>query len=674
MNNSRRQHDLSLAGKGFMLLRRRNGGRSWHRHAVPDLPGGSAAGEARYANQPANYRFAEPFEDFSGGDGYAYRSAAPPGGVHWSENMDLRFPGQAVHCQALTTVSVDTSGAGPLIDVTALLDVPLYGVSFPPPGAGAVGVIQRDALGAGDFDVYALAPATVGVGPGVFDVTQAGDAQHILAGRPASFGSFHYVPVATGNFYEERSRDFVSTTTLSWNGGGRHFAAAGQRLWRAFDLPSGGTGLTSLATGASAGDPAAWSATLPVGNGVGKATDLTSFGPQVFVGMPDGLYAGDQSGTFFNVTGELGSQVHPDNCRDLGVHEGEVVFPHVSGVFAYNPTTTDTARVRRVSPAQTSARSPVQGQHRALKSFGGWLYAGQFSGSASYLRAGREVAPGDWRWHTLNRLPHPSRVNRIHIDGVTSASGGARQLPQRLWVATDASFVTSGTSPLYVAPVPRLNHNPLAPDPVFSANYVGSARFDLPAIDRGAPGVLKVWERVEVWADALASGSRYGDVYYTLDRGARTLAGRVTQSPVTSLILGSLNGSFVVGRELEVSVESFTTTSGSSPVYRAVVVYGRVLPKHTEYVDVTITAADEQADRRGTPMRPGAVIVDDLRDLADPLRNGNRPVQMVDLAGATQWVTFVGMPEETEVWQQGQEAPELAVNARLAVLSFSAGA
>ena len=110
MNNSRRQHDLQLAGKGFMLLRRRNGGRSWHRHAVPDLPGGPAPGETRYANQPANYRFAEPFEDFSGGDGYAYRSASPPGGIHWSENADTRWPGQIVHCQALA--SLDDGGSG----------------------------------------------------------------------------------------------------------------------------------------------------------------------------------------------------------------------------------------------------------------------------------------------------------------------------------------------------------------------------------------------------------------------------------------------------------------------------------------------------------------------------------------------------------------------------------
>lgn len=667
-----RQNDFSLDDRPFRLLRRRGAGRSWHRYSVADLPGGAGPDEGRFNSLSPGLRFAEVFDDFSGGDGWAYRSSAPPDAVHWSENLDTRFQGQAVHCQALTTVSVDTAGAGPLVDVVGLMDVPLYGVANPPPGTGAVALIQKDNLGAGDFDVYVLSPNTVGVGAGAFDVTQAGDAQHVLEGRPAAFGSFHYVPTATGNFFEERSRDFVAVTTCTWNGGGRHFAAAGARLWRAFDLPAGGSALTSLALGGSAGNALDWSATLPIGNGVGKITDLAAYREQVLAGRPEGLYAGDQSGSFFNVTGELGGQVHPDNWRDLTVHEGEVVGPHVSGVFAYNPTVTNVARVRQVSPPQRSARSPVVGRYRATRSYAGWLYAGLFTGSGSYLRAGREVGPGDWRWYTLQRLPHPTRLGRIHVDGVTVASGNTRLLPQRMWLATDASFVTGGTSPLYVAPVPRDNGNPLQADPVFSANYCGSARLDLPAVDRGAPGIQKVWERIEVWADALASGVRYADVYYTVDRGARTLAGRVGTSPVAALVLGSTNGSFVVGRELEVSVESYTTTSGSAPVYRSVVVYGRMLPKYVEVIDAQVQVADNLADRHGTPMRPAAVMVDDLRAMSDPLRDGGRPHKLVDLAGATSWVT-VGAPEETEVWQQGGDAPEVAVSIRLAVLSLSGG-
>jgi hypothetical protein len=638
---------------------------------VADVPGSSGPDETRFGNLPATLRFTEVFDDFSGGDGYPYRSTAPPNGVHWSENADLRWPGQAVHCQALK-IPVRGSGLPTPFGVVRFGDIKTNTNPVEVDGKGAVAALTA-------LNTYS---GGAGVDLNTFEVTGLGtEASAFLGmavdprqyeGRPAAFGSFYYLGVGSGNFVQGNA-DLTVLTDATLPGTG--FVNAGSRLWRYHGARGRARYVQSVAAEASVLAPASWSATLAVGNGAAGIKDMIGFRENVFCGLADGLYQLDQSGTAINVTGELAGRVHADNFRDLDVHEGEVVGVHAAGLFAYNPTTTAGARVRQINQPQRSARSPVVGQHRAVRSYAGWLYAGLWTGSQSYLRAGREVSPGDWRWHTLQRLPHTAKVSRIHFDGITMNTGGTKTLPNRLWIACDASFAYDGlvgTAPTYYAQVPRDNQNPLALDPVFSANYVGSLRVDLPEIDRNAPGVLKVWESVEVWSDAALSGHRYADVYYTADRGTRTLAGRVQTSPVTTVLLGSLNGSFVTGRALEVSLESFTDTSGCAPVYRAVVVRGRLLPRYVEMIDAVVRASDGITDRYGTPMRPAAVIVDDLRAMADPLRDGGRPHQLVDLAGATSWVTLK-MPEESEIYSTGQEEPELALTVQMAVMTMTGG-
>jgi hypothetical protein len=264
-------------------------------------------------------------------------------------------------------------------------------------------------------------------------------------------------------------------------------------------------------------------------------------------------------------------------------------------------------------------------------------------------------------------------VSLLHFDGITAASGGDT-IPTRMWVGTDFSVNYggfTGTTPVYFCPIPRFNGNPLAPDPVFSANYAGSARLVLPAVDRGAPGVTKIGEAIEVWADGFLSGSRYADVYYAADRGARTLLGRAQTSPVSTLLMGSTNGSFPTWRSLEIDVESFNTTPGTCQVYRSVVLTGNLRPDYVETIEALVTIADDMPDRRGTPMRPGSVQIDDLRDFAHPLRHGTVPHQLTDLAGATSYVVFDGMPVESEQYQEGSENPELVAQVTMVVLTLS---
>ena len=471
---------------------------------------------------------------------------------------------------------------------------------------------------------------------------------------------------------ERISRGFLATNnyTLPTHG----LAVAGGRLWRYFGIekhPPNSFYLQSCAAGADPLLTANWSATLSIGDGYTTIQDMVSVQDQLFAGMPTGLYVGDQSGTFFNVLDEASFQQHPDNCRDLAIYNGAVIAQHIAGVFAYQQSGFE-ARVKEIGPAQNSNRSPARGYVRALATFGGWLYGGLYTGSQSHLIAGRDTGDLNFQWHLLNRLPHVAKIHRIHFDGLTTTSGNAFKLPNRVWIATDTNIDAGGTAPLYWCPVPLNNGNPLASDIAWSANYIGSARIDLGAVDWGAPGTPKIFRSCEVWADSLLSGYRYGDIYYDVDQsGSFTLLGRAQTSPKTTLYFSSGEGSFITGQSIELSLRSFTASPADTPVYRALVLRGALQPRSVDMIQAVARIGDGLHDRHGAEMRTGATMLQELRDFASPDAQGLQAHQLVDLTGATQWVKVLGNIDEQEVWQQGEEYPEIAATVRMAVLSYS---
>jgi hypothetical protein len=672
------QADIFLSGKPFMLQRAKGfRGRAWSRGGAKSVPGSGTPGESHFSTTAPDVAFADTFDDFSGGFGYAYRGpSTPPGAVHWSEGFDLRFPRQAVHAQALVQATlwddIDGAQAG---GVSWLYDLPMK-APVPPAGFAAVHAYGKRQNLVGNRDSFRFYPRKASFPPAVEGTALTTTTQLGLEGPPALFGSFFYLGMAGSGFYRADLDGVIGTQgTLPHQG----FVNAGPKLWAKVGAPGRAVHMRSIAAGAGGMVDADWSATLTVGNGQRPIKDLAALGGQVFCGVSDGLYASDTSGTFQNVTGELSGQANDDNFRDLTVHDGRVVGVTVAGVYAYDPVTTTTARVRNLGPAARSNRSPVSGYPTAVESFGGWLYAGLWTGSQSYLLAGEEeTGGGPFKWNVLNRVPVPGRIGRIHVDGITYGSGlPAVSVPNRLWLAMEGSFGamlpnTDGTAPLYFQPIPRMGGNPLAPQAAFSANYNGSARLDLPSWDRNAPGTTKVLESVEVWCDALASGSRYGNVYLTLDHGQRVLVGTANTSPVSLIPLGSLgNGYFPSCKSYELGYESFTNTAGTCPVLHSLVVRGKLRPTVVDTISAAVRIADDLPDRRGTPMRPGAVQLDELRAMADPRRSGGVPVQLVDLAGATQYVVLDPELPEYEVYQEVDDAPEIGVTVRMAVMNFS---
>lgn len=653
-----RDADFYLNGKPFMLVRSDDmRGRAWSRTGVTDEPSRRTATDTKYGRLDDKLDHPEVWEDWSAGYGDYERRQSRPGAVHWSENFDLRFPGQAVHCQEMRLLAARYASQS--VNCEQLYEVPLPGVASPPVGAGAVLALGKGFLGR-------FVPTGLNTGGSAFDAAVEDTGGGItFAGRPATYGSYTYVGNAAGSGFYARGHDgTVTVSSMPAEG----FITAGGRLWRRhgkYLLQS--IGDTSLGAAFTA---TAWSATLSIGNGQMQIGDMVELGDQLFCGLPDGLYAGDQTGSFYNVLAELRDQKHPDNCRDLDVFQNGILTPNVGGLMWFRPSDW-VSEARDVGPqGQASNRSPVKGRIRCVASFGAWVYAGLWTGSNSYILAGRESSAGlPYVWTVQQRLPHTAQISRIHFDSVTSNSAG-NEIPNRCWVLTDPTYGAraGATAPVYWWPIPRGNDNPIA-DMTFSANYVGSARMDLQFSDWQAPATPKLYRVVEIEADNLLSGVRYADVYYSIDGGSRTLMGRAQESPKSTLYFPATEEAFATGYRVALSIESFTASQNTSPIYRSVVVRGALRPNSVDTITAVVRVADGVRDRRGKEMRRGGAMLEELRDMA----RGRSPQKLIDLAGATSWVVVVPPVEEQEVYQKGDENPELAARIQMAVLDFTLG-
>ncbi len=685
-----RKFDILINQKGYMLSRATKlQGRAWQRSGQPDTPDKRPRAVEEVGVLPPQIEYPELWNDWSGGFGYPYRQPKDtqsfygfyenPNRFHWAENMDTRFPHQLVHCQQMRLLD-PTSYPSLSINVINLIDVPVPSINSQNAGVGGIFVITAGSPTGTAGRLYPTGLATNG---SAFDTRNYGPVNS-GPGRPAIHGSYievsssmdsSYFPV-----YPLDDAAYAQTNTLPGNG----FTTAGNRLWRYWGPVNGrriffNSAAVTYPAVMSGGN---WSFTLSLGNQQAQINDMRAYKDQVFIGAENGLYVGDQSGTFINVLEDLAGHADADNCRDLAIHNGQVVAQHVAGIYAYNPTITTTGQVREIGPNLLNNRSPVSGKIRALEAFGPWLYAGLWTGSQSYMLAGiDDNAPGPYSWHVMQRYPHIARPQRIYVDGVTSSSGGLNVLPQRMWAATDPSvmmvtnvigtFMAIGTAPLYYWPIPLLNGDPLSQQMGWSANYVGSARIDLGIVDSRAPATPKLYRSVTIESENLASPYLYCDVYYTIDQGTRTLLGRAIDSPRSTLYFGSTPGNFAHGFAIELSLQSFTATQSISPVYRSIIMRSTFRPDSVDVITAVIDVADGTRDREGASMRPGGTQLTELRALSRSSLGVPAAVALIDLAGATSVVEVLAPVEEMEVYQAGNDNPQVAATVKMAVMTFT---
>lgn len=663
-----RRFDFQLGGKGFMLARGEFSGRAWQRFGRSDAPGQRSAEDAKFGVLPDELDRPEVWNDWSGGFGQPYRRPGLENVYHWSEGFDSRWPQQLTHC-------INTRPAGiPNVEasenaINSFFDIlPTATAEHSRIGAG-------DVLLLGDHELIKF-PRSSNNNASVSRV--ATDANLLWGSRGVMFGSYYYIPNLVGSSFDRYDFTMAKTGT-SGPLPGHGFAIAGNRLWRYHGPGKKRLYVQSVDAGQDPLVAANWSATIPIGNGQYDINDMIAFEDQIFVGMPDGLYVGDQSGTFFNVLSQMAAQRHAENCRTLAIYQGGVVAPYQGGIYYYQPSDF-VALVRDIGPNLNSSRSPMHGKITSVFARGQWLYAGLWTGSQSHLLAGRDDGPNrPFRWHSLQKLSNaagyggPRPIRTIHIDGISVSSGGLRLMANHMWIGMGAAEASNANLGIHSFGLPSFDGNPLGSDLAMTLlYYVSSARIDLGAVDWDAPATPKIFRSIEVISEKLASGAQWCQVYYDVDQsGSYTLLGTIAKSPRDTLYFPSGEGSFVTGYSIEPSLRSFTFDDNVAPVYRGVILRGSLQPRSVDMVQAVARVADGLRDRQGAIMRSGATMLQELRDFGNPDAQGLQAHQLIDLMGAAHYVKLLGHPQEQEVYQQGEDYPEIAATVKMAILSYS---
>lgn len=687
--------DFLLNGKPFMLWRNPKGGqRSWKRERVPDTLTTqrrlwrSISQPEVYGGLPDELDHPEIWDDWSGGFGY-YRQVDKSNHFHIGFNVDTRFPGQAFLAQAPQLLP---AGLGGNLKIAAdfFLDVPLP-VSNPIPGAGSILTVN---LGA----VSHLTPTS----PNTFDTaTEVAPSGGLFpfGHRPALFGSYVYLPNLAGSGFHQRSLD--GTSLVQGSLPASNFAVAAGRLWKSW-----GNSLQSCAVGADPMTASNWSASINIGNGFLNISDLYGFQESVYAGMPDGLYVGDQTGTFNNVATNIGAAVTLDNVRDISDHNGGVVFAAADSAWWYKPSTGANSELREIWPntdirpfaslwsglvLDPGIQIPVnglsmKGRITALKGYGQWLYAGVFTGTMSFIFAGRDASgAGPYVWHPMQALPGV-KISRIHIDQVTVPSGGHPGISQRMWVGAEGSFglAAGATGATYFWPIPKGNGHPLA-DAAFSGNSCLFGLIEQSVTDSDVPGVWKLWRKMETWLEGVgkdsaaasdSSASASIEVNMMLDgtMAATFDSTLYFQKPKDWHYFDNTNNDAIANSALTAiklnagwHFQGAGGSGNSMPVVHALVGHNVFRPRIAEQITARVRIADGVQDRFGNEMRPGAVMLDEL----DTMSRASNPFPLVDLVGRAYPVVVLPGVDEEEAYQGADDYPEVMATVKLGVIDAS---
>ncbi len=687
------------------MLARTGNARSWHRSGQADIPTRRLPQDQQFGNLPDTLDHPEVIDDWSGGPGEFRRSANNPNAYAWSINMDTRFPGMMVHAQAPQLLPMATySGAN--LNANWITDVPLG-------SRAAVYAGQAEVMVLGNGYIARLGPTADQnlTGSAQFNLTFESPGSTIAFGkRPAIYGSFMYIPNLSGSTWSRRTMD-TATYTLAGAVGtvgiADWFSVSGQQMWfesagrgrlRAFTSPEG-----NLLNGANLG------ATIGVGNGFFPAFDALALEDQQYVGMPDGIYQGNTSGTFNNIVNDTSSAMNVENFADLTTHNGQMVGAAGGHIWAFKPSSIQST-LRDIGPpylgmAPFFGSGPkLAGRFECVRSYGQWLYAGMFTGSGSIFWAGRDTdGQGPYTWYPLHDfLGLNVKVRHLHVDGITTASNG-QTIPRRIWASTDASWgaQSGGTAPVFFWQIPEDDANPVL-SPAFTPNFMGSAQYESPYDDWQAPGTPKVWRQANVnggfislFDDRTTLGwSNYGAlVALPLALGDPNGGCLATLSYVidnqTTIQLPNLQANMYFtassvpgsqssdGFEIAWHLDSakLPSVGGTSrwPIYRSLVGRGLVTPPVAETIDVRVELG--RPDKRGGKTRPAGLQATELRGFAE----GSSAVQLIDLNGNTQFVKVIGPIEEEEYWQQAGDSSnqsgsfEVIAGFKMAILNYSSG-
>lgn len=344
---------------------------------------------------------------------------------------------------------------------------------------------------------------------GFFD---AGGYTYVLAGQyvkridPATNSVTTSLDLGAGN---------VAKSGVAWKGKG--YVAAGSTLremtppdtWASAAIAADvlAVGLSALykASGAAVAKnannpmtPADWSAGTTFGDSSVPVTAMAEYGRFLLVGKHDSLWALDANFEAANVLPDIAAWRSADNCRSLTAWHGMLVVPHRQGLYFYAPGEVTPAGPERLELNE----SPVRGQVLAVAGAGMWLYISLWTGTDTYILAGRERDAatgglGPMLWHPILKLPGV-RCRALFVSGLTN--------PPRLYMGrgSNVSFIPVLESSLEAARAPT-----------------GTIYWQ---ISGRRPMALKLWSAIELMVDGPRQGASVR-VAVSVDGGPWTYVG-----------------------------------------------------------------------------------------------------------------------------------------------------
>lgn len=614
--------DIVLAGRPYRLARPDQlgrGGRSWSVETIGASIAKISESEGRYGNQPAEVEL--PMVWRTAHLGYGDDQQRGEGRYFYAEGMDCRFPERILPGPKVTTIVTGITGGNVVKFIEHEGELKVFGGRY----AKTIDTTDDTVHSENDF----------GAGKVLVDAELFNGAIYVGMGFAAA--DYIWKCNSTGTWTQD---DDVHAGYL---------VALKDRLWAS----SSAYQVKSVAA-----DPMVatdWSAAYTVGDPGTSITGLSALDELLYIGKRDGLFILDSSGIAAQVTPELRAFKHADNGIGLKPWHGYMWLPHLRGLLQYSPMGDTGFAVASVGPGRDATSDcPVRGEVTALAGDDRWLYVAVYTlGGDTWLVAGREAGEGETQWGRM--LWHPLakiagvKCQAMHISGLWTNP--------RLWFGLGANVG-------YIV-LPRYTDNPQVDT---SATYATSGKLYLSAHSWYTPTTKKVWKAIEVEADNL-NPTRYLDVYYRVDGGTWTLAGRAEVSPkhVLSLLGASQTG--VEGHRIEIRADLSMVGSTTPIVLRSIVARAAERPSQVTVYKAAIQCADHLPMKNGLKCpRSGATMLSELRELA----RLNQAVTLKDVVGTSQQVLVLAPVQEQEVYQEGVLQPEVIAYVRMAVFGVDA--
>jgi hypothetical protein len=348
------------------------------------------------------------------------------------------------------------------------------------------------------------------------------------------------------------------------------------------------------------------------------------------------------------LTPELRAYVSEYNCANMIPWHGSMWVPHLRGLLAYKDLGDSGFSLRSVGPGRNlSTENPIHGRITALAGDDNWLYAALYTGTDTYILAGREYTFSDSQttmlWHPLIKNAG-AECDALFVSG--------------LWTSPRLFFGINQDVGYII--LPRNSDNPLQDS---LCRYAPTGSIYYSSHTWNAPSTTKLWKSIEIQADNLGR-MQYLTVSYRVDKGSWVVLGTAKVSPSTSL---GITPSGVAGQAIEIKLD-FTQQSEQTPIIvRTVIARGIERPDTTDIISAVVRCADKLPLRTaGFCPRTGAEILSELKALATHIS-----VTLVDTVGATRQVVVVPpVTEQPEYDQSGNMTRELLINVTMAVVEF----